>query len=126
MMPNKTISYSNEPEIKELLIGHKVVDVNGDSLILDNGTKLMIMPNDGCSGCMSGNYWVEHITSVNNVITNVEFETEYDEKDDYYTHYKVFVIADGVTTELFDVYGTDGNGWYGTGYEIDVYLPDDE
>ena len=38
----------------------------------------------------------------------------------------VFVIADGVKTELLDVYGTDGNGYYGTGYTIDVYIPDED
>lgn len=124
MKADRTISYGHESEIESLLIGRKVIKVDGDSLILDNGTRLMIVPNEGCSGCASGNYWVEHITSVNNAITNVEFETEYDEEDSDYIHYKVFVIADGMTTELFDVYGTDGNGYYGTGYEIKVYLPD--
>ena len=56
---------------------------------------------------------------------NVEFVEEF-EDDCYYEHYKIFVIADGMTTELLDVYGTDGNGYYGTGYTIDVYLPDED
>lgn len=75
---------------------------------------------------------MEHIASVNNAITNVEFVNEYEDSDyddfddEYYQHYKIFVIADGMTTELLDVYGTDGNGYYGTGYKIDVYLPDED
>lgn len=86
---------------------------------------LQINPNIGCSGCESGNYYLEHIASVNNAITNVKFVEEF-EDDCYYEHYKIFVIADGMTTELLDVYGTDGNGYYGTGYTIDVCIPDED
>lgn len=133
MKKDRTLNECNENEIKELLLGHKIVaDENNDSLILDNGVVLQINPNVGCYGCESGNYYLEHIASVNNAITNVEFvnyyedndDDYYDEEDDY-QHYKIFVIADGMTTELLDVYGTDGNGYYGTGYKIDVYLPDE-
>ena len=45
---------------------------------------------------------------------------------DDFENVKYFIIADGMTTELLDVYGTDGNGYYGTGYKIDVYLPDEK
>lgn len=126
MRKDRTLNECNEKEIKELLLGHKIVaDEAGDNLILDNGVHLQIMPNVGCSGCESGNYYLQHIASVNNAITNVEFVEEYDD-DYYYKHYKIFVIADGMTTELLDVYGTDGNGYYGTGYEINVYLPNED
>ena len=100
--------------------------------LIYNGVVLQINPNIGCGGCESGNYYLEHISSVNNAITNVEFvneheDSEYDDFDaEYYQHYKIFVIADGMTTELLDVYGTDGNGYYGTGYTIDVYIPDED
>lgn len=126
MKKDRILNECNEKEIKELLLGHKIVaDEAGDNLVLDNGTRLQINPNIGCGGCESGNYYLQHIASVNNAITNVEFVEDYD--DDYhYKHYRIFVIADGVTTELLDVYGTDGNGYYGTGYEIDVYLPDED
>lgn len=122
---DKTIEYYDEKDISDMLIGHKVVGVDGgDTLVLDNGTKLLVEPNEGCGGCESGWYDIEHIASCNNAITNVEFDC-YDEEDkwDCYTHYKIFVIADGIRTELLDVYGTDGNGYYGTGYSIDVYIP---
>lgn len=126
MRKDRTLNECNEKEIKELLLGHKIVaDEAGDNLILDNGVHLQIMPNVGCGGCESGNYYLQHIASVNNAITNVEFVEEYDD-DYYYKHYKIFVIADGMTTELLDVYGTDGNGYYGTGYEINVYLPNED
>ena len=126
MHKDRTLYECNEKEIEELLLGHKIVaDENNDTLILDNGVVLQINPNIGCGGCESGNYYLEYIASVNNAITNVEFVEEF-EDDCYYEHYKIFVIADGMTTELLDVYGTDGNGYYGTGYTIDVYLPDED
>lgn len=125
MHKDKTLCECNEKEIEELLLGHKVTVDDYDNLVLDNGVMLQINPNIGCGGCESGNYYLEHISSVNNAITNVEFVEEF-EDNCYYEHYKIFVIADGMTTELLDVYGTDGNGYYGTGYTIDVYIPDED
>lgn len=133
MKKDRTLNECDEKEIEEMLLGHKIVaDENNDALILDNGVVLQINPNVGCYGCESGNYYLENIASVNNAITNVEFVNDYEvndddyyDEEDYYQHYRIFVIADGVTTELLDVYGTDGNGYYGTGYKIDVYLPDE-
>lgn len=125
MYKDRTLCECNEKEIEELLLGHKVTVDDYNNLVLDNGVVLQINPNIGCGGCESGNYYLEHIASVNNAITNVEFVEEF-EDDCYYEHYKIFVIADGMTTELLDVYGTDGNGYYGTGYTIDVYLPDED
>lgn len=132
MYKDRTLCECNEKEIEELLLGHKVTVDDYDNLVLDNGVVLQINPNIGCGACESGNYYLEHIASVNNAITNVEFVNDYEDYDDedfdaeYYQHYKIFVIADGMTTELLDVYGTDGNGYYGTGYKIDVYLPDED
>ena len=125
MYKDRTLCEQNEKEIEELLLGHKVTVDDCGNLVLDNGVVLKIYPNIGCYGCESGNYYLQHISSVNNAITNVEFVEEF-EDDCYYEHYKIFVIADGVTTELLDVYGTDGNGYYGTGYTIDVYIPDED
>lgn len=124
MHKDRTLCEQNEKEIEELLLGHKVTVDDYDNLVLDNGVVLQINPNIGCGGCESGNYYLEHIASVNNAITNVEFVDDFDAE--YYKHYKIFVVADGMTTELLDVYGTDGNGYYGTGYTIDVYVPDED
>lgn len=132
MYKDRTLCEENEKEIEELLIGHKVTVYGDDNLVLDNGVMLHINPNVGCYGCESGNYYLEHIASVNNAITSVEFVNEHEDIGDddfdaeYYQHYKIFVIADGMTTELLDIYGTDGNGYYGTGYTIDVYIPDED
>ena len=127
MKKDRTLNECDEKEIEELLLGHKIVaDENNDTLILDNGVVLQINPNVGCYGCESGNYYLEHISSVNNAITNVEFVEEYDDDEYQCKHYRIFVIANGMTTELLDVCGTDGNGWYGTGYTIDVCIPDED
>lgn len=125
MHKDRTLCEQDEKEIEELLLGRKVTVDDYDNLVLDNGVVLKIYPNIGCYGCESGNYYLQHISSVNNAITNVEFVEEF-EDDFYYEHYRIFVIADGMTTELLDVYGTDGNGYYGTGYTIDVYIPDED
>lgn len=125
MHKDRTLCEQDEKEIEELLLGHKVTVDDYDNLVLDNGVVLKIYPNIGCYGCESGNYYLQHISSVNNAITNVEFVEEF-EDDCYYEHYRIFVIADGMTTELLDVYGTDGNGYYGTGYTIDVCIPDED
>ena len=126
MYKDRTLCECSEKEIEELLLGHKVTVDDCGNLVLDNGVVLQINPNIGCNGCGSGSYYLRHITSVNNAITNVEFVEEYDDDEYQCKHYKIFVIADGVTTELLDVYGTDGNGYYGTGYTIDVYIPDED
>ena len=127
-----TVDQDSESEIRELLIGRKIIEIeNDDTFVLDNGMKLKVEPNEGCGGCSSGWYEINHIASVNNAITNVEFDVEEDANYDSWdtwgdTHYKIFVIADGIQTELLDVYGTDGNGYYGTGYEIHVFVPESE
>ena len=126
MHKDRTLCEQDEKEIEELLLGHKVTVDDYDDLVLDNGVVLQINPNIGCGGCESGNYYLEHISSVNNAITNVEFVEEYDDDEYQCKHYRIFVIANGMTTELLDVCGTDGNGWYGTGYTIDVCIPDED
>lgn len=110
-------------EIQDLLIGRKVKAVDGYRLILDNGLELEIIPNLGCSGCGSGNYDITELNGCDNVITNVELaeDTEYDDEyKEYFTSYKIFVFTEDKRIKLLQVDGSDGNGWYGTGYEIHV------
>lgn len=46
MHKDRTLYECNEKEIEELLLGHKIVaDENNDTLILDNGVRLLITPN---------------------------------------------------------------------------------
>ena len=109
-------------KIKDLLIGRRVVSVGVETMTLDNGTRVIIMPNEGCGGCNSGNYWVEHLERVNNAITDVEVDCDYVDKEEYDTVYRIYVYANGMQHELLRVVGTDGNGYYGTGYELRVQI----
>lgn len=118
----KHLAEYEEEEITKLLIGRKV-KVEGDNLILDNGIVLEIVANEGCNGCGSGNYFIEELNDVDNAITNVEF-VRTDEEDSLYgsteTSYKIFVFCEDTRIKLLQVDGADGNGYYGTGYEIIV------
>ena len=114
----KRLDECDEKEIKELLIGRKV-KVEGDNLILDNGIILEVIANEGCGGCSNGWY----------SITNVQFicnDIEPNEKNNYSdTSYKIFVFCEDTRINLLQVDGSDGNGYYGTGYTITVKIKED-
>lgn len=118
------ISFRDTESIRELLVGHSVVNVNVDenTLTLDNGVQVSVAPNSGCWGCPSGNYSVTSINTVENVITNVKVKTKTNENDK--TVYSVIVYSSGVSHKnkdtLLTVSGSDGNGWYGTGFELEI------
>lgn len=118
----------NEQEIKDLLIGHTIKVVNSNSLILDNGTELRIEGNEGCGGCGAGWYSLTELNDCDNVITNVELVDEQIDADNWSDEhsYKIFVYAENVKLKLLQVDGDDGNGYYGTGYQIFVTLPKQE
>ena len=118
----KRLDECDEEEIKQLLIGRKV-KVDGDNLILDNGIILEVIANEGCGGCSNGWYSITNLNNVDNAITNVEFVCDGDvaDKDNYDdTSYKIFVFCEDTRIKLLQVDGSDGNGYYGTGYEIIV------
>lgn len=125
---NQMVDYTEQEKIKNLLIGHSVKKVDYRTLILDNGTQLQIIPNEGCGGCTSGLYEIEELNECSNIITNVIFEEgnlrENDTYADYY--YKIFIFADNKKINLLTVSGTDGNGYYGSGYDIRVIYKEAE
>ena len=115
-MPNK----NNEEELKKLLIGHTIKKVKNNTLQLDNGIELIFYGNEGCGGCGAGWYDITELNEVNNIITDVEF---IDTKKEWDEHcYQIFVYAENKETKLLQCDGDDGNGWYGTGYHIDIIL----
>lgn len=116
---DKRLYYDEEKEITELLLYRKIVKVENDTLYLDNGVELEVIPNEGCGGCNSGWYDISEINGCDNVITNVEFDCE-DGVGEYEneTSYKIFVYAEDQKIKILQVDGTDGNGYYGTGYSI--------
>lgn len=117
--------YCDEEQIKNLLLFRKIVEVKGDTLILDNGIELDVVANEGCGGCSNGWYYLTELNGCDNVITNVEFDCDdYDGNDEYYeTSYKIFVYAENKKIKILQVDGSDGNGYYGTGYSIYVKIP---
>ena len=114
--------YNEEDKIRDLLMYRKVVKVENNTLTLDNGLKLEVCGNVGCGGCYSGWYDVTELNECDNVITNVEFVCEdIDDSNSYNdTSYKIFVYAEDKKIKLLQVDGSDGNGYYGTGYSIIV------
>ena len=119
-------------EIENLLIGHAVKKVDGEHLVLDNGTTIKAIGHDGGCACSAGCYDLSVLNGVDNIITRVEFDYQpagdYDKPefsghpddptDGYTGYYRVFVFADNQQINLMQFDGSDGNGYYGTGFEI--------
>ena len=131
-MTNINYPYDGEDKIKDLLVGRKVVSVEqkGEKgyATLDNGTVLELQGNYGCGGCTSGWYQLDSLNRVDNVITAVEvtsFEKDSGEEvtEEWYDYpqvYKIFVYAENEKIEFATFEGDDGNGYYGTGFDIFV------
>ena len=120
-MPEK----ENERYLKELLIGHSITKVYANILELDNGVRLEFWGNEGCS-CGSGCYDITELNECQNVITNVEFEDEVNDSWVEEHSYKIFVYAENKKIKLLQCDGDDGNGYYGTGYHINIKLKEEE
>lgn len=120
--------FDEEEKIKELLMYRKIVKVDEDTLYLDNGVELQVLPNEGCGGCSNGWYGIEELNGCDNAITDVEFECDRINPDDKWSEeysYKIFVFAEDTKIKIVQVDGDDGNGYYGTGYSIRVKLPNE-
>jgi hypothetical protein len=120
------IGHYQEDKIKSLFIGRKVVKAEGSDLTLDDGTVLQVIPNDGGCSCGAGDYYLDNLNKFDNVITDVEIKAvpySDSEWESGYT-YQLFVYSGGISTSVADIKGDDGNGYYGTGFEIYVkYRP---
>ena len=106
----------DEKELKDLLVGHKVTQVVDATLTLDDGTSLYFEANEGCGGCGSCCYTLNELNKVDNIITNVEITTA---DEGYDTYYRIYVYAEQPQL-LAEFEGSDGNGFYGTGFTITV------
>lgn len=114
--------------IATLLVGHKIVGVEIDptdpqfgTLTLDDGTVLEIQGNEGCA-CAAGNYYITSLATCDNIITNVEVvdtivgDSHWEEDHKY----QIFVYTAHEQIAAVEIDGTDGNGYYGTGFWIGV------
>lgn len=116
----------NKEQIRALLVGREITKVSDTQLMLDGGTILTFIGHDGGCACSAGCYDLTELNDIDNVITSVEFVDE-PSGDDYPTEsggfYRIYVFADNVKVNLATFEGSDGNGYYGTGYSIDVQAP---
>lgn len=136
----KLLTEADHDGIAALLIGRRIVKAEmreqkipglsswsrsaEGTLTLDDGTVVYVRGNDGGCSCSSGCYPLEHLASVPNVITSVAFEDQ-PRGDDSRTgewegYYSIFVYADDQRHLVARFEGTDGNGYYGTGYQLYV------
>lgn len=133
--PNiRGLTEDDQDDIAELLMGRKVVKADDEHLILDNGTVIKAIGHDGGCACNAGCYDLSVLNGVDNIITKVEFDYrpasdgDYpmkagrrhpdDPEDEWTGYYRVFVYAENQRINLMQFDGTDGNGYYGTGFAI--------
>ncbi len=115
----ESIRETDGERITQLFVGRTVEKVDEDRLRLDDGTELQIVPNYGCGGCSNGWYQLEELNGCENVITRAEVVDEHIDGMDGH-RYTLFVFADNQKINLATIEGDDGNGCYGTGFEIVV------
>lgn len=121
---NVTFNEGDERQICELLLGRTVTKVGADELELDDGTRLKLEGHEGGCSCGAGDYELTELNECDNVITKVELLNSPDgdwEGGD--GTYRIFVYADNQRINLATFEGSDGNGYYGTGYSIHVTRP---
>lgn len=115
-------------EIAQLLVGRRVEKVSENTLLLDDGTLLEVQGNEGGCACSAGDYDLTELNSVDNAIMSVSIEDRYKsdeerDEDDWYGGaqiYTIFVYAENEKIKLAEFEGDDGNGYYGTGFQITV------
>lgn len=143
MPENTTTTYTEEDgdKIAELLVGRRIVsaekgdfDYPGHSewdnraegrLVLDDGTMLYLTGHEGGCSCSAGDYELEKVATVDNIITSarVEFPPA-DDYGDVEGAYRIFVFADNQEINAAEFVGSDGNGYYGTGFSLTVVRPE--
>ena len=121
-------SYFEEELLNELLY-HKITSVNYEAniLTLDNGVKLYFIGNEGCGGCTSGNYDITEFNPdvVDNAITNVKLVEEPLTSGEWQDNvYELFIYTENKEMKLLRCEGTDGNGYYGSGFRVKVIFPE--
>lgn len=133
-------TYEREQVLEQALVGRRIVDVQFDVncpplhpdnwesgsppyglATLDDGTKVYFAGHDGGCACSAGCYDLTMLNRVDNIITAVHVDANpgSDYSEDYMGGYSIFVLAEHEQL-LASFSGTDGNGYYGTGFYIRV------
>ncbi len=137
MEPVSVIQDDDGQATRDLLIGRRIVraetgefdvgryDKATGRLDLDDGTQVYVIPNIGGCTCGAGDYYLDHLATVDNAITDVRVAAETQEGDyEEAKSYRIYVLADAVEINAVQIDGDDGNGYYGTGYELYVVRPE--
>ena len=119
----QTIDHDDTDRITELLLGQSFEKVAWDHILLSNGLLVKVVGNGPQCVCSAGDYNLTRLAdSIDTIITNVEFDYhpvgDFNWDDDNNGYYKIFVVAAEKKINLFTVEGSDGNGYYGTGFEL--------
>jgi hypothetical protein len=110
---------SGDEAYAELFIGRKVVEARDSHLLLDDGTALKVVPNDGGCSCGAGDYRISEMNTCDNIITGASLQESSADGEDGHV-YRLFVYAANDRINVLSVEGDDGNGYYGTGFTITV------
>lgn len=116
--------YYDNDDLSPVLAGRYVTKVDGDTLTLDNGLMLEFEGNEGCT-CGSGTYDLTKLFQRGTPtarIMSADVTTRLTDEDDEYSDviYTLFVIVDDERLPLAEFEGNDGNGYYGSGFNITV------
>jgi hypothetical protein len=142
-MANTTYDETDGERIAQLFVGRKVVRAEKGAfpipgadgswnhsaegvLELDDGTVLYLTGNDGGCACSAGCYPLAEVASVDNIITSAHVNADPDDDDSPLEHkgvYQIFVFADAKRINVATFEGSDGNGYYGTGFSLTVVKP---
>lgn len=127
------LNQSQTEELEALFMGRTVTKVDGEHLVLDNGTVIKAIGHDGGCACSAGCYDLSVLNGTDNIITRVEFDYrpagDYEDpvfepgdpdapEDRWDGYYRIFVFVGDQRINLMQFDGSDGNGYYGTGFEI--------
>lgn len=134
-------TYSYADDFSEVFIGRRIVKAEPDvpapeikgfwggtdpygRLTLDDGTQVYVVGNDGGCACSAGCYSLTHVAATDNIITNVKV-VEDPAGDDYPSpsyegRYQIFVVTEAKEINIAEFVGSDGNGYYGTGFHLAV------
>jgi hypothetical protein len=106
--------------------GHNWGDAITGKLTLDDGTVVWVAPNEGGCACSAGDYYLKSLATCDNIITSVRVVAEEDSAQEWSEpdrSDRIYVVADAVEINAVQIDGNDGNGYYGTGYELIVTVP---
>ena len=138
----KHYNETHEAEIAAALEGHTIVTAEAQNvsmpgpygltetyegtLTLDDGTRLVVRGNDGGCSCSAGCYPLSHLAATPGLITKAEVVSDpvHDGMDgDEEGRYAIYVYSENRRINAAEFVGSDGNGYYGTGFQLIVLEP---